>query len=133
MTTKAWSHLPNAKHIDWVLETLEKNTKVWDAARYRKWNAARSLACYVAFGALWDAARSDEWKAATDAVWDAERSVAQSVVWGAIDALVAWDYFGELLDMQVEEVIELAKAGDYAAVLLLPAVIVKNKLKDKNT
>jgi len=34
-----------------------------------------------------------------------------------------------LLDMSVEEVTKLAKAGKHDAVLLLPAVIVKNKLR----
>jgi hypothetical protein len=136
MTTKAWSHLPNAEHIDWVLETLGKNPKVWDAARYKKWVAARSLACDVAFGALWRAARSDEWAAAlgaVDAVRYAPRYATTATAWGAIEALIAWDDSSKLLDMSVKKVTKLSKEGNNSAVLLLPAVIVKNKLKEKNT
>ena len=31
--SKAWSHLPNAHHIDWVLASLKENPELWDAAR----------------------------------------------------------------------------------------------------
>ena len=128
--TKEWSHLPNAKHIDWVLETLGKNPKVWDAVRYKKW-AAAWVARNVAFGALWRAARSDEWAAAlgaVDAVRYAPRYATTDTAWSAIEALIAWDDSGRLLDMPVKKVTKLFKTGNYAAVLLLPAVIVKHRL-----
>jgi hypothetical protein len=36
----AWSHLPNAKHIDRVLASLAANPEKWDAARYAARDAA---------------------------------------------------------------------------------------------
>ena len=56
---------------------------------------------------------------------------AGDTAWGATAALIAWDESSELLDMSVEEVEGLVKEGNHEAVLLLPAVIVKNKLKEK--
>jgi hypothetical protein len=129
MTTKAWSHLPNAKHIDWVLETLEKDPEMWDIAWDDKWDAAEN----AAKNASWSSLKSASWRAAWSVAWDAVCGDEWRAVWGAIAALVAWDDSGSLLDMSVEEVTELANESNYAAVLMLPAVIVKNKLKDKNT
>jgi hypothetical protein len=137
MTTKAWSHLPNAKHIDWVLETLEKDPKVWRASLFSVEHGALDV-----FRSMWGAAGLAVWstswdslavKAALDAAGKATNGDAKGAMWGAIAALVAWDDSGSLLDMSVEEVTELARAGNQAAVLMLPAVIVKNKLKEKNT
>ena len=145
MTTKEWSHLPNAAHIDWVLDTLEKDSEMWGiargaagaAARADARAAARADARAAARGATWDAARAAVWDAvwaaARGATWDDAWRAGWSAVWDAVAALIAWGISGELLDKSVEEVTELAKAGDYDAVLMLSAVIVKNKLKDKNT
>ena len=135
MTTKAWSDLPNAKHIDWVLDTLEKDLEMWDAARDSAEKAALDDKWEAACDAAWDAAAaldavSDAMSDATcDAVWDDVWEAA----WGAVAALAAWDNSAELLDKSAEEVTELARTGNQAAVLLLPAVIVKHKLKEKNT
>ena len=129
MTTKAWSHLPNAEHIDWVLETLEKDPEMWDIAWDDKWDAAEN----AAKNASWSSLKSASWRAAWSVAWDAVCGDEWRAVWGSIAALIAWDDSSKLLNKSVEEVTELAKAGNHAAVLLLPAVIVKNKLKDKNT
>ena len=52
MTTKpAWSHLPNAKHIDAVLADARKRPEAWGAAR----GAARDAARDAAWDAAWDA------------------------------------------------------------------------------
>ena len=152
--TKEWSHLPNAENIDWVLETLEKDLEmwmivwkpVWDFERRSAWDAAETAAQNASFGSL----KSASWRAVSDAmldaVWDAmldaegkaangdAKWVMRGDVWrvvsGAIAALVAWDDSSKFLDMSVEEVTELARTGNHAAILLLPAVIVKNKLKE---
>ncbi len=118
--TKEWSQLPNATHIHWVLETLENDPEVLGSAE----KAARDAAWWAAR----DAARVAAWDAARDAAWDAAWDAARD----AIAALVAWDDSSELLDKSVKEVTKLAKKGNHAAVLLLPAVIVKNKLREKN-
>ena len=130
--TKKWSHLPNAKHIDWVLETVEKNPEVWGAA----------------WGAISKAAEDDAWEAMRKAAWNwdgaawvaakvaTEKAAAGVAAWKAswhsIVALIVWDDSSKFLDMSVEEVTELANEGNHTAVLLLPAVVVKNKL-NKNT
>ena len=124
--TKAWSHLPNAKHIDWVLETLEKDPEMWDIAWDDKWDAAEN----AAKNASWSSLRSVSWRAAWSVAWDAVCGDEWRAVWGSIAALIAWDDSSKLLDMSVKKVTKLAKAGDHAAVLMLPAVIVKNKLKE---
>jgi hypothetical protein len=145
MTTE-WSHLPNAQHIDWVLDTLKKNPDVWNAAtnaawraawdvsRAAAWNAALAAAWAAAWRAAWDAASAATLNsalvAARDAALDAAWNAAWDAAWGAIAALVAWDDSSELLDKSVEEVEGLVKEGNHAAILLLPAVIVKNKLKE---
>jgi hypothetical protein len=61
---------------------------------------------------------------------DAARDASRWAAWDAITALVAWDDSSELLDKSVKEVEALANEGNHAAVLLLPAVIVKHKLKE---
>jgi len=142
--TREWSHLPNAKHIDWVIKTLKENLEVWSAAgryvagRYAGRKVARSAArrdaldaaLGVARAAAWDAAMDAAGGAARDDVWDVARGAAWDAAWGAITALIAWDESIELLDKSVKEVKELVKEGNHAAILLLPAVIVKNKLKE---
>ena len=127
MTTKAWNDLPNAAHIDWVLDTLKKDLEMWGIAG----DAARGATLDAAWGDAWGAARGSGWGVAWDAARDDAWAAARVAVWGAIAALIAWGISGELLDKSVEEVTELAKAGDYDAVLMLPAVIVRNKLKEK--
>ena len=168
MTTKEWSHLPNAKHIDWVLDTLKKNPDVWNAATDAAWRAAWDVSRAAAWNDVWCAARAaanaatldsalgaalDAKYAALDAVVDAalDAKYAAWTEWDAVAALIAWDDSSKLLDMSVEEVTRIAwddsgklldksveevkglvKEGNHAAVLLLPAVIVKHKLKDLN-
>ena len=149
-----WDNLPNAKHIDWVLADVKRNPKKWDAARVAAWDAvwdaargaargaardaARGAARDAAWSAAYDAARGAAWDAARDAardaawgaVWDAAWvaawAAARGTVWGACAVLIAWDYAGDILSMEPDAVRLLASAGDHAAVLMLPAVIVKH-------
>ena len=96
--TNAWSHLPNAKHIDRIMQSLKDDPAAWDAA----WDAAR------------DAAGDAVWVAAGDAVW----------------ALIAWDDCAYLLDTDPDKVRVLALLGHPAAILLLPAVIAFDQVKE---
>ena len=64
---KPWSHLPNAHHIDWVLESLKNNPELWDVALDAVDDAAR------------DAARDAVLNATQNAVWDA----ILNATWGA--------------------------------------------------
>jgi len=131
---KEWSYLPNATHVDWVLETLENDSEMWAATWDATWRAAEDDAWKAMREAAW-AARVAAWVAARVATEEASmaaRVAAWKASWNAIAALIVWDDSSKFLDMSVEEVTELANEGNHAAVLLLPAVVVKNKLK-KNT
>jgi len=132
MTQTAWAHLPNAKHIDWVLASLKAHPEKWEAARYvarnaagdaswyAAWTAARNAARYVARTAALDAS----WTAARDAAWDAANNAAKC----ALLALVAYDDCAYMVESDIDEIKILAKLGDQRALLLLPACIVFNEL-----
>jgi len=135
-----WAHLPNAKHIDWVLSSVKANPKKWDAASDTAWDAARG----AARDAAWDAAYGVAWGAAWNAAWNAARGAAWNAAWvaarnaarnaayygasGAIIALIAYDDCGYMIESEIGELKIIAKLGDQKAILLLPACIVLNKL-----
>jgi len=135
MTQTAWAHLPNAKHIDWAIDSVKEHREKWKATRtaaygaaiVAEWSAARD----TARGSAWDAARGSAWDAAFDAAFDA---VAWSVAWNATfdvtAALIAWDDCAYMIESEVDEMKILAKLGDPRAVLLLPACIVFNQTKE---
>jgi hypothetical protein len=114
----AWSHLPNAAHIAWVLKDVKAHPKRWDAA----WDAARG----AAYGAAWDAAR--------DAAYDAAGGVARASAWvsawaaarDAVSALIAYDDCTCILDLAPGAVRLMASTGHHAAILLYPATLAKN-------
>ena len=132
MTQTAWAHLPNAKHIDWVLASLKVHPKKWEGARQR-----RSMAKDEAWDAAWDAAsdaarnlpRNVAWDAAT--VWDESNAMVSGFhsARDAISALVAWDDCAYMIESEIGELKILAKLGDPRAILLLPACIVFNETK----
>jgi len=130
MTQTAWAHLPNAKHIDWVLASLKANPEKWDAA----WDAAYDAAWSAAYGAARTAAWGAAWKAASDAAYDVANEAAWLAVFyaarDAIAALIAWDDCAYMIESEVDEIKILAKLGDQKALLLLPACIVYNETKE---
>ena len=111
----AWSHLPNARHIDWVLKSLKENPELWKAARDADWSAAMS------------AAMSASMDATSDAAWSVDMSVARY----AILALIAYDDCDQFLNMSYEKLqIWAVLSEDPRAVLLLPMIYVKEKLNE---
>ena len=133
----AWSHLPNARHIDWVLESLKadpkKWTAAWDAALDRAWDAAldrawdaardanRTAAYDAARNATDDATRNAARVAARDAAWIAAWVAARDAAWDSILALVAYDDCDEYLSMSYEKLLAWAMLSEKPqAVLLLP-------------
>ena len=144
----AWSHLPNAKHIDRVLAHSEAHPEKWAAAavyaqdaaytaaraaanvcRVVALTAAHTAALTAARAAARDAARGAARDAAWDAAWDAAytaaRNAAWVAAWNAIAALVAWDNCAHLLELTPDQLRVYSRlSDDPAAVLLLPAVIV---------
>jgi len=149
MTQTAWAHLPNAKHIDWVIASLKANPEMWvaawrtrDAARYAAWNAARvaafdaawntagEAARGAAFGAAFDAEWDSAWDSAFDAAWNTAGEAARGAATDAIAALVAYDDCAYMIESEVGELKIIAAFGDQKAVLLLPACIVYNETKE---
>ena len=121
--TTAWAHLPNAKHIDWVLDSLHREPDKWSAAR----DAARNAARDAAWDAALDAARDAAWDAALDAAWGAARA-APRAAWDAVSALIAWDDSADVLCMPADAVKLLSECGDQRARLLYPACTVRQNI-----
>ncbi len=109
--TSAWSHLPNAVHIDRILASAKAHPEVWEAAGY----SARAAAWEAAWDAADDAARAAARYLAGVAVGDA--------AYEAVLTLVAWDNSAKFLDMTTDE-LEMwwVLSEDPACTLLLSAV-----------
>jgi hypothetical protein len=128
--TTAWSHLPNAAHIDRILADVKANPDDWAraclAARNRTWVAAWDAAWDATRDVALVAARDAAWPAALDAAWDAAWPAARS----AILALIAWPEASDYLNLSVDSVRVLAALGDHKAALILPAAIVFDQQKE---
>ena len=135
--SNAWSHLPNADHIDWVFNSVKENPELWDAAyeaaKSAAWDAARSAAWAAvraaARYAAWDAA----WNAAVDAARDAAWAAAREAAWHSIIVLIAYDDCDQFLKMSYEQLqVWAALSEDPRAVLLLPMIYVKERLNEQS-
>jgi hypothetical protein len=127
---KPWSDLPNAHHIDWVLESIKENPKLWVVAR----GAARGAgvaAAWAAVDAAWNVAEDAARSEARDAVW-AAAYVADAYVTDAAIALVAYDDCDQYLALGYEKLrVYAALSGKSQAVLLLPMAYVREKMNEK--
>ena len=136
--SKAWSHLPNAHHIDWVLKSVKENSKLWDTARDDFFEASKMK---VSHSAVWNIAmasfRDTVWHEAQSATWVATRRPGakrkvQSVAWNAIMVLIAYDDCDHFLTMSYEQLkVWATLSEDPRAILLLPMVYVKEKLNEQ--
>ena len=109
-----WSHLPNAAHIDRVIESSNSYPEIWSAA----WSAVRS--------AVRDAARS----AARDAAWLA-LPAARDAAWSAALAFIAYDDAADYLAMPSDQLKVWATLSENpAAILLIPAVIAYERISE---
>ena len=126
-----WSHLPNAAHIDRVIESANAYPEVWSAARRSAWSAAweaaQSAAWLAARNAAWLAARRLAWLAARDAARYAVRAAARD----AIVAFIAYDDAAKYLSMTSDQLKAWAiLSDDPASILLLPAVIAYERISE---
>jgi hypothetical protein len=139
----AWSHLPNAHHIDRVLESLKSHPEIWgeawvafkDATRLAARDEARLAASDAALGAASDAALGAASDAALGAVRDVVRDAALYAALyaarSAITALIAYDDSSKYLDMPSDKLrVWAILSEDPAAVLLIPAVIVFEQIRE---
>ena len=137
----AWSHLPNAAHIDWVFQTLRSHPEVWIIADSAWWSSAGGAAYATAYDAAWDMA-SDEVRFANrhvawDAAWDSARGGPRDAAWDsardAILALIAYDDASKYLDMTTDQLkVWIALSSEPGAVLVLPMIHVKEQLNEQS-
>jgi len=116
----AWSHLPNAAHIDRVLASLKANPKIWEDADKAVSNVPWLSAWYAAWFAARNVARDAARNVARDAAWEA----ALDAAWNPILALVAYDDAAKYLDLPLDQLKMLYALTEHpAAHLLQPAVL----------
>jgi hypothetical protein len=129
-----WSDLSNAAHIDRVLASVNKHPRIWCVAFDLAWAAARRGARAAAWNAVRDAVRHAAWSAVRSVAQDAARSTAYDAAYDAILALFAYDDCEQYLAMTSEELRAWAMLTEHpAAVLLLPAVIAFERIKELET
>ena len=142
---KEWSNLPNAKHIDWVIQSVKDNPRewavaineVWGSARDAAWEAERgaerAAAWVAAYYAATDAGRDAACSAARDAGRDAARGAGRGAAYDATLALVAYDDIEHYLFSSYEELRLIAELSKHpGAKLLLPAVKARELIEVKN-
>jgi len=115
----AWSHLPNAVHIDRVLALIKSHPKLWNQAFDQVWHQARGQA------------RDQAWYQAWYQAWDQTREQARGQAMGAMLALVAYDDCATYLQLPIDQLEMLYLLNEHpACILLQPAVLVFAKEKE---
>ena len=126
----AWAHLPNAAHIDAILEDAQVRPKVWGKVWNAVWPTARVEAWAATRAAVHIAGRYEVWYAARNASWDAGWDVARDAVWSPVCTLIAWDDSAAMLDLTPDALRTIISTCDgdvkHQAVLLLPTVIARS-------
>ena len=130
----AWSVLPNATHIDRIIESLKTHPDIWTADFDTARGAARKEAFVATLNAdrvaAWDAARVAVLNAADNASYDA----AWEGAWSSIVALIAWDDSAQFLELTSDELeVWVRISDDLRAALLLSAVRAFGRIKELET
>jgi hypothetical protein len=117
--TNAWSHLPNAQHIDRILADLKANPSHWDMPRLKE---RENIKDNIVFANVpgW------AWYMTQQAIYKLAYGRSYFVVRDVMLSLISWNYISELLDMTNSQVYELSILDD-KAVLMLPAVLAFEK------
>jgi len=127
------SLLPNAEHIDWVLTSLKAHTQLWREV-YRARGLARAQVLEQAYNKILSQGRNKAYDQARDWAWDKNYDQIWYTVSGPCLALIAYDDAEKYLSMTGSELEVWARISeDPCAVLLLPMVQVKEKIKDLET
>jgi hypothetical protein len=115
----AWSHLPNAAHIDRVIESSNSYPEVWNVAYDSAWDAA--------YDSAYTAARN----AARNAAYDSAYTAARNAAWNAVLAFIAYDDAANYLAMPSDQLKAWAILSENpAAILLLPVVIAYERISE---
>ena len=134
--SNAWSHLPNAHHIDWVLKSVKENTKLWDAADHASWNAATVTPLDVAGASANAAAWNKNRNVSLNVMLDETSLISNSARYAArhvMAALIAYDDCDHFLNMDYEKLqVWAVLSEDPCAILLLPMVYIKKHLNEQS-
>ena len=113
----AWSHLPNAPLIDWVIESLKCNPQKWSRAEDAVLNATHDAGWIAIRIAARDAINNASRRSALDATW----ATGQASAYDVILALIAYDDCDQYLSMSYEQLLTYALLSEKPqAILLLP-------------
>ncbi len=138
----AWSHLPNAVHIDRVIASIPTELSKWSVTneliermvetsnRKDLWKNTSITNTLTNNDAAWNAI----WAEIKDLVNKQNNIIhgiglakARGALWDALAALMAWDDCAYMLDSEPGELAIIAALGDERAIMLLPACLVFSK------
>jgi len=123
----AWSHLPNAVHIDRILASIKSHPELWDQSMDQVSEQARDQAWHQAWYQAWVQAWDQGRKQARDQVWDQVRHPARC----SLLALITYDDSAKHLNLTIDQLKMLYHLTEHPACLLLqPAVIVFAKERE---
>ena len=121
----AWSNLPNAKHIDWVLNSLKSNIDTWSQTGIQASDQAWNQASDQARDQVWNQA----WDQALDQVSDQAWNQAWKQAYGVLLALITYDDCDQYLSMTFDELKTWMLSSEKPqAILLLPIKWVLTKI-----
>ena len=130
----AWDHLPNAHHIDWVLESVKQHPKEWlDAwnTTFVYWNTTSVETQDMILDVAWARAHATILDTDRGWTWHSNRVSIESSSQSTVMALVAYDDCAHLLDMPSEKLRAWALLREQpAAVLQLPSVIAGEQIRE---
>ena len=133
----AWSNLPNAKHIDWVLDSLKSNIDIWSQTGIQASDQAWNQASDQARDQVWNQARDQVWNQAWDQAWDQALDQVSDQAWnqawkqayGVLLALITYDDCDQYLSMTFDELKTWMLISEKPqAILLLPIKWVLTKI-----
>ena len=130
----AWDHLPNAQHIDWVIESARQHQSQWVFGRTpHDWYRDYAAAEYRLRGSYRHSILLKTLKAARDelqsVIHPELHKAVDAAVSAAILALIAYDDCAHLLEMSSDQLKMWAVLTEQpAAALLLPAVIARERI-----
>ena len=127
----AWSNLPNAKHIDWVLASFKSNIDIWSQASDQAWKQAYEQAWSQARDQARVQARVKAYNQAWNQAYKQAYSQARNQASGVLLALAAYDDCDQYLSMTFDELKTwTALTEKPQAILLLPMAYVKEKINE---
>jgi hypothetical protein len=136
-----WDDLPNARHIDWVLQSQQEHPDHWGIAYTLTWLAA-SLPRPADELAKFQAARSSlKIRSACDtalrivnsdmtrySAWLAARASGPESIGDSLLALIAYDDCAHLLDLSREQLLAWSILTEHPASTLLRAAVIAREL-----